>query len=105
MTRVFRALTLYGGLSLLFAPFSILLVLPKIPNSWVGWLAVLILPVPFTVASEWLRERLDSADFPLIDTFGRWIERSPHRLLLTVTLVAAAGGCALGAAWLLSMVP
>ena len=105
MNRVFKALVLYCGLSLLLAPLPIFLVLPNIPSSLLGWLVVLVLPVPFFMASEWLRQRLDNADLPLIDSFGRSIERSPYGWLLTVTLVVAAGGCGLGAVWLLSMIP
>ena len=104
MTRVFKALVLYCGLSLLLAPLTIFLVLPNIPSSLLGWLVVLVVPVPLFVTSEWLRQRLDNADLPLIDSFGRSIESSPYRLLLTVTLVVAAGGCGLGAVWLLSMI-
>ena len=104
-TRSFKMLVLYSCLSLLFAPLSILLVFPNIPNSLLGWAAVLVLPVPFTLASEWLRERIDNADLPLMDFLGRSIERSPHRLPLIVTLVALAGGSGLGVVWLLSLVP
>lgn len=102
MARIFKAFVLYCGLSLLFAPLSILLVLPNIPSSLFGWVAVLVLPVPVTIAVEWIRERLDNADIPPMDFLGQSIDRSPHRLLLTVTLIAVAGGCGLGAVWLLS---
>jgi hypothetical protein len=104
MTRIFKALFVYCGLSLLFAPLSILSILPNIPSSLLGWLVVLVLPVPFAVASEWLCQRLDNTSLPLMDSFGSSIERSPYRLLLTVTLVATAGGCGLGAVWLLSLI-
>ena len=104
MPRGFKVLARYSLLSLVLAPLSIFLVFPNIPNSLMGWVAVLVLPVPFTLASERLREHIDKADLPLVDSLGRSIEHSPHRLLLTVALVALAGGCGLGVVWLLSLI-
>lgn len=102
MARVFRAFFLYCGLALLFAALSVLWGLPNFPSSLLGWVAVLLLPVPVTVAVEWFRERLDNADMPLMDFWGRMIDRSQYRLMITVALVAVAGVFGLGAVWMLS---
>jgi len=100
--RIFKGLALYCGLSLLLAPVSILFIQPNVPASLLGWVIFLALPVPFTVAGEWFRERLDQADMPAIDSLGMAINRSPYKLLITVTLVAAAGGFGLGIIFLLT---
>ena len=80
-------------------------IFPNTPNSFLGWVAILVLPVPCTLVIEWLLERVTNAEIPLVDSLGQSIEGSPHRLLFTITLIAGAGACGLGVVWLLSGTP
>lgn len=89
----------------MFAAISLLQIFPNTPNSFLGWVAILVVPVPCTLVIEWLLERITNARIPFMDSLGQSIEGSPHRLLFTIILIAGAGACGLSVVWLLSRIP
>lgn len=91
MHRVARWLLFYVVLSVVVAPFSLLLSLPHYPKTALGWLAFFAIPVPLAVAGDWLFEYRPLRVLRPIDAWATHIEESPHRLLILLGLVAVGG--------------
>jgi len=103
MHRVARWFLFYLVSSVAIAPLHILLSLPYYPRTALGWLAFLAIPVPLALAGDWLFEYRPLRLLRPIDAWATRIEESPHRLLVVVGLIAAAGALGLGLMALRSM--
>ena len=102
MHRVARLALFYVVLCAVVAPFSLLLSFPRYPNSPLGWLAFFALPIPLTIAGEWLFQYRPTKLLRPIDALASQVEQSPFRLAITVGVIAAAGVVGMAALWLLN---
>jgi len=102
MHRATRWVLFYVVLSVVIAPLHLLLSLPHYPRTVLGWLAFVAIPIPLALAGDWLFEYRPLKLLQPIDAWATRIEESPHRLLVVVGLIAAAGAFGLGLMALLS---
>jgi hypothetical protein len=65
----------------------LILAWPRFPESALGWLALLFLPVPLYVVRDWLFEYREIYILRWLNTFGDRIDRSKYRLVIIVTLL------------------
>jgi hypothetical protein len=103
MQRAARLALFYFVLSVIAVPLSLLLSFPRYPTSPLGWLAFVALPIPLTIAGEWLFQYRPSKLLRPIDTWATQVEQSPHRLAIVISVIAASGALGLGILWLGSL--
>jgi hypothetical protein len=101
MERIARLALFYVVLCVAAVPFSLLLSFPRYPNSPLGWLALIALPIPLTIVGEWLFQYRSSKILRPIDSWVSRVEQSPYRLAITVGAIAVAGVVAIAALRLL----
>ena len=101
MNRAARLLLFYVVLCAVVVPFSLLLSFPRYPSSPLGWLAFFALPIPLTIAGEWLFQYRPSKLLRPIDAWAGRVEQSPYRLAVRVGVIAVGGVVGLAALWLL----
>ena len=102
MQRTARLALFYVVLCATAVPFSLLLSFPRYPHSPLGWLAFFALPIPLTIAGEWLFQYRPSKLFRPVDEWANKVEQSPYRLAITVGVIAVAGLLDMAALWLVS---
>lgn len=66
---------------------SLILTWPTYPQSVLGWLGFVLLPVPLAVAGEWLFEYRKSRFLRPLDALGGYIHNSRYRLAIMVTIL------------------
>lgn len=64
---------------------DLILTWPTHPQSVLGWLGFVLLPVPLTVAGEWLFEYRKFHLLRPLDAFGDYIHNSRYRLAIVAT--------------------
>jgi hypothetical protein len=64
---------------------NLILTWPMHPQSVLGWLAFVLLPVPLAVAGEWLFEYRKFHLLQPLDALGDYIHNSRYRLAIVVT--------------------
>ena len=66
---------------------NLILTWPKYPQSVLGWLGFVLLPVPLAVAGEWLFEYRKFHFLRPLDALGDYVHNSRYRLAIVVTAV------------------
>lgn len=65
----------------------LILAWPRFPQSALGWLVLLFLPVPLAVAGEWLFKYRELRLLRQLDAFGDCVDRSKYRLAIISTIL------------------
>ena len=102
MNRSVRFAVVCVALSVVLSPVTLLLVLPHFPGTVLGWLALIVLPVPLAAAGEWLFQYREIKWFRPVDQWAAGNAASPYRLAVVIGIVALAGSLGLGAMWLVA---
>lgn len=83
--RLLRILVFYCALNLLVALPYLVSAWPRLPQSILGWLALLFLSVPLAVAGEWLFRYREFRLLRKLDALGEYIYSSKYRLAIVTT--------------------
>lgn len=88
--RNLRLFLLYCVMSLLMVLPHLILAWPTLPQSALGWLAFLLLPVPFVAVGEWLFQYRQLRVFDQLDALGTYVHRSKYRLAIVIAVLIFA---------------
>jgi hypothetical protein len=95
MHRLLRTAVLCVALSVVFFPAILVLALPHLPHTVLGWLALVFLPIPLAVFGEWLFEYRSSKLLAPLDSWASKYSESPLHLVVFIGLLVVAGGAGL----------